>query len=46
MLDRNDEYAEPDRFVIDDNVVAGAKAAAEAWAKLYETILRQARATS
>jgi hypothetical protein len=43
MLDRNDEYSEPDRFTIDDNVVAGAKEAAEAWAKLYETILRQGR---
>ncbi len=32
-----------DRFTIDDNVIAGAKEAAERWAKLYETILQVAR---
>jgi hypothetical protein len=42
----DDEYGEPDRFIIDDNIVAGAKAAAEKWAKLYETILRQLRVAS
>jgi hypothetical protein len=36
-------HGELDGDAIDDNIVAGAKAAAEAWAKLYETILRQLR---
>jgi hypothetical protein len=40
MLSNNGEL---DGDAIDDNIVAGAKAAAEAWAKLYETILRQLR---
>lgn len=41
----NPDYDDDSRLAIDDNVLAGAKAAADAWAKLYETMLRRARET-
>ena len=39
----DDENGDPDSFTIGDNILAGAKEAAEKWAKLYETMVQVVR---